>query len=89
MRCRSRANIGRWGKGRGENIAIFLTSISAYHVQQLCSSLSQTNYSIIVGIRCQIWRHIQNSHGVVYSIFRNVYVHLIVFMLCLDSENNI
>ena len=44
-----RANIGRWGKGRGENIAIFLTLISTSHVEQLCSSLSQTNYSMIVG----------------------------------------
>ena len=35
-----RANIGRWWKGRGENIAIFLTLISTSHVEQLCSSLS-------------------------------------------------
>ena len=44
-----RANIGRWGKGRGENIAIFLTWISTSHLEQLCSSLPQTNYSMIVG----------------------------------------
>ena len=45
-----RANIGRWRKGRGENIAIFLTLISTSHVEQLCSSLSQTNYSMIVAL---------------------------------------
>ena len=43
-----RANIERWGKGRGENIAIFLTLISTSHVEQLFSSLPQTNYSMIV-----------------------------------------
>ena len=45
-----RANTGRWGKGRGENIAIILTLISTSHVEQLCSSLSQTNYSMIVAL---------------------------------------
>ena len=38
------------GEGEGENIAIFLTLISTSHVEQLCSSLSQTNYSMIVAI---------------------------------------
>ena len=42
----SRANIGRWG--RGENIAIFSTLISTSHVEKLCPSLPQTNYSTIV-----------------------------------------
>ena len=44
-----RANIGRWGRWRGENIAIFLMLISTSRVEQLCFSLSQTNYSMIVG----------------------------------------
>ena len=44
-----KANIGRWGEGRGEIIAISLTLISTSHVEQLCSSLSQTNYSMIIG----------------------------------------
>ena len=38
------------GEGEGENIVIFLTLISTSHVEQLCSSLSQTNYSMIVAI---------------------------------------
>ena len=49
-----RANIGRWGKGRGEDIAIFLMLISTSHVEQLCSSLSQTN-SMIVAVHLYLF----------------------------------
>ena len=37
------------GGGEGRKYSYIFTLISTSHVEQLCSSLSQTNYSMILG----------------------------------------